>query len=112
MAEDSLWSAQNWSRITQVTNITLVIRISWVKVGITFEWDVGVVAPLSLIILDLIFDSIGGARLESRGLESTWLFESTVEFFSPKRSLLTSMFVKAARNWTMCFWKMFWEIAD
>ena len=33
-----------------------------VKVGLIFEWDVAVVAPFSLIILDSVFDSIGGAQ--------------------------------------------------
>ena len=59
---------QNWWRITQVPNITLVIRIFEVKVKLIFEGDVGVVVPFLLMILNLIYDLIGGAQLESSDL--------------------------------------------
>ena len=59
---------QNWWRITQVPNIALVIRIFEVKVKLIFEGDVGVVVPFLLMILNLIYDLIGGAQLESSDL--------------------------------------------
>ena len=70
-----------------------LLEFTGVKVGLMFDWDIGIVVPFLQIILDSIFESIGGAPLESRGFESIWLFESVEELVSQMLSLSTSMFV-------------------
>ena len=59
-----------------------LLEFTGVKVGLMFDWDVGIVVPFLQIILDSIFESIGGAPLESRCFESIWLFESVEEMVS------------------------------